>query len=112
MKTITAIALIILMSGCAQSGKTLRIIGGEPQKGSITMSHISSSDKPPQVNWEKSALIAQKRCRDWGFKNVITPEPLSSKLSCIYVISLDRCAKFNHIYRYHCIGDVHLSTDY
>ncbi len=105
MKIIITFALIILISGCAsQDGRTLQMFGGQPKRGWLSMSYISSSDKLPHINWDKSALKAQQRCKDWGYHNVITPDPMSAKLSCVYTMHEDRCAKFNHLYFYQCVG--------
>ncbi|MEE9302544.1 MAG: YecR family lipoprotein [Thiotrichaceae bacterium] len=106
MKTITIIAIIILISGCAsQDGRTLKIFGGSPKHGKLAMSLISSRDEAPHINWEKSTQKAKQRCNDWGFDNVITPDPKGANLSCVYMVSGDRCAKFNHLYIYRCFSE-------
>jgi len=103
---ILTIALIILISGCAnQDGRTLKIFGGSPQHGEIAMSFVSHLSETPHIDWEKSGLIAQQRCKDWGFDNVIAPDPQSANLSCIYMVNGARCGKFNHLYIYRCFSE-------
>jgi hypothetical protein len=65
-KTVTGIAAILLVSGCAVQ-KTMQATGGSRADGTVKLSYEFGMFQVPNVDMAQGTVAAARRCASWGY---------------------------------------------
>lgn len=102
MKSVVAIAFLVLLSGCAVK-KDWQPTGGSKSDGVVRMSYQVREMEKPVLDEEQAVALAAKRCIAWGYTGAEAFGGITSQ--CVQGGGFGGCGMRQVTKEYQCTGE-------